>query len=64
MSFILRATISFVIENALVHGVGFRSDVRVTEDNTIEFLDNGSVGFPLLTMHELCCVIFSTLVKL
>lgn len=42
ISFILRATISFVIENALVHGVGFPSDVRVTEDNTIEFLDTGS----------------------
>lgn len=42
ISFILRATISFVIENALVNGVGFPSDVNITEDNTIEFLDNGS----------------------
>ena len=44
VSFILRATISFVIENALVHGVGFPSDVKVTDDNTMEFLDNGSVS--------------------
>ena len=44
VSFILRATISFVIENALVKGVGFPSDVKVTDENTIEFLDNGSVS--------------------
>ena len=45
VSFILRATISFVIENALVKGVGFPSDVKVTDENTIEFLDNGSVSW-------------------
>ena len=44
ISFILRATISFVIENALVRGVGFPSDIKITGDNTVEFLDNGPVS--------------------
>ena len=33
-----------MIENALVRGVGFPSDVKITGDNTVEFLDNGPVS--------------------
>ncbi|KAJ8313629.1 hypothetical protein KUTeg_008190 [Tegillarca granosa] len=40
-SFMLRAAISFLKENLLVRGVGFPSDVRFTEDDRIEFINEG-----------------------
>lgn len=42
VSFIFRAIISFVKENALVKGVGFSFDVEVDENGDVLFLDNSS----------------------
>ena len=44
VSFILRATISFVKENALVASVGFSFDVEYKSNGEVVFLDNGSVS--------------------
>ncbi|KAK3587871.1 hypothetical protein CHS0354_019760 [Potamilus streckersoni] len=51
VSFILRATISFVKENVLVNGVGFPSDIKIGPCGKLEFLNNG--------MHWECRLFFS-----
>lgn len=46
VSFILRATISFVKENVLVNSVGFSFDVKYDQNGDVVFLNNGSVSTP------------------
>ncbi|KAL4222161.1 Parathyroid hormone/parathyroid hormone-related peptide receptor [Mactra antiquata] len=42
MSFIFRATISFIKENALVKNVGFSFDLEVTENQEVHFYEDSS----------------------
>lgn len=62
MSFILRAAISFLKENMLVHGLGFPSDVRQDGDN-VEFIQEGTVSktFCLFCIYDLFNEIFPRL---
>jgi hypothetical protein len=43
VSFIFRAIISFVKENALVNQVGFSFDVEVATNGNVRFLEDSSV---------------------
>lgn len=44
ISFIFRATISFVKENALVKNVGFSFDLEVNDDGVVHFYTDSSVN--------------------